>query len=71
MRNAIPFVTNAKQVRLETLLSNRIEYPTMEEGVPTAPGGSPSSRDTRCAREIAEMRRGSVQKILQCLPFVS
>lgn len=59
--SAIPLVTKASRVFLDVLLSSRIEYPTRELIVPTAPGASPSSRETRCAREIADIRRGSVQ----------
>ena len=66
---AIPFVTNESRVFLEVWLSSRIEYPTKDEFVPTAPGGSPSSRETRWAREIADIRRGSVTTILQCFPL--
>jgi hypothetical protein len=57
----MPFVTKANRVFREVLLSKRIEYPTNELKEPTAPGGSPNSRETRCAKEIADMRRGSVQ----------
>ena len=46
IRSAIPFVTKAKRVFREMLLSRRIEYPTRELAVPTAFGASPSSRDT-------------------------
>lgn len=46
IRSAIPFVTKAKRVFREVLLSRRIEYPTKELRVPTALGASPSSRDT-------------------------
>lgn len=59
--NAIPFVTKANLVFLVVLLSKRIEYPTKDDNVPTLPGGSPSSSETLCAREMAEIRRGSVQ----------
>jgi len=49
IRSAIPFVTKARRVLRFVLLSSRIEYPTRELDVPTAFGGSPSSRDTpRC-----------------------
>lgn len=61
IRSAIPFVTYASRVVLDVLLSSRIEYPTKEPLLPTAPGASPSSRDTRVASEIAEIRLGSVQ----------
>jgi hypothetical protein len=67
----MPFVTNVRRVFFDVILSKRIEYPTSELGVPIAPGGSPNSRETRCASEMAEIRRGSVQYILQCLPFES
>ena len=67
----MPFVTNVRRVFFDVILSKRIEYPTSELGVPIAPGGSPNSRETRCASDMAEIRRGSVQYILQCLPFES
>ena len=67
----MPFVTNVRRVFFDVILSKRIEYPTSELGVPNAPGGSPNSRETRCASEMAEIRRGSVQYILQCFPFES
>ena len=60
MRRAIPLVTNASFVFLDTQLSSRIEYPTSEDKVPTWPAESPSSCETRWASEMAEIRRGSV-----------
>ena len=66
--NAIPFVTNVKRVFFDVTLSSRIEYPTKDDIVPTEPTGSPNSWDTRCAREIAEIRRGSVTIILHGIP---
>ncbi len=46
IRKAIPLVTNARRVFLVVLLSRRIEYPTREFKVPTAPGKSPNSLET-------------------------
>lgn len=39
--------------------------------MPSEPGASPSSCETRCAKEIADIRLGSVQKIFTCRPFAS
>lgn len=61
IRNAIPFVTYASRVVLDVLLSRRMEYPTKDPFVPTAPADSPSSRETRVASEMADIRLGSVQ----------
>jgi hypothetical protein len=57
----MPLVTKASRVFLDVLDSKRMEYPTRDASVPTALGASPSSRETRCAKEMAEIRRGSVQ----------
>lgn len=58
--SAIPLVTKFSLVLLDVWLSSRIVYPTSDEFVPTLPGASPSSWDTRCASDIAEIRLGSV-----------
>lgn len=48
-------------VSFEVFASSRMEYPTSDLLVPRSPLFSPSSSLTRRAKEIAEIRRGSVQ----------
>ena len=68
MRRAMPFVTYDSRVVLDVLLSSLTVYPTNDPMFPAVLGGSPSSTETRCASEMADIRRGSVQTILQGLP---